>query len=534
MKHLLSLSIGPVQEFIAAARKTADLQAGSGLLVAIAKKVAKVVEQHGELIFPANTQADAIPNKILIELKDGVEPQAIATQAKGAARKFLRDTWDTAKKDIPSNALDEPLAQDQIEHFLEFYAAWVPRSEDYAEDRKQVEHLMAGRKALRNFTQPMSRAGRPKSPLDPSRDCVLRTEANMAVPESCQKRLSLKRRETLDAVSLLKRMHGLEKAKTEEPFSTSMMAAKPVLMGARQEDCQRLMDLAGRLGLGRDYSDLLFPERTDDLLDEKIATGQIDTQEAEEFKHKIKEVRKAILGEKKCPPYYAILVADGDRMGQQLAKHDSIGAHQKFSQELAGFAGWAAQCVKQHDGHCVYTGGDDVLAFLPIHRVLDCAEAMEKEFIARIGATLSVGIAIVHHLENLQISLERARAAEKAAKKERNSLAVALHTRGGAPLIVAETWTADPVSEWKRWTQAFRGGLARGFPYELMELAREWPENGQPDNLRKEAERILGRKEGGTKPKLPLRLQSKDEWMHFACKLAIARFLAGYPEVNHA
>ena len=38
MKYLFALSLGPVQEFIAAGRRTADLQFGSKLLVEIAQK----------------------------------------------------------------------------------------------------------------------------------------------------------------------------------------------------------------------------------------------------------------------------------------------------------------------------------------------------------------------------------------------------------------------------------------------------------------------------------------------------------------
>jgi len=533
MKHLLSLSVGPVQEFIAAARKTADLQAGSELLVQITREAAKVVEQHGRLIFPARADAKSIPNKILAELNDGADPAAVARDAEESARNYLLKEWHEVTSDLPDGDLNQEVGQDQIARFLEFYAAWLPRTDCYAKDRDQVERLMAGRKALRDFTQPKSAEGSPKSPLDPSRDCVLRTEGKMKVPESIRTRLSLKKHETLDAVSVLKRHDGLKRAAGGELISTSMMAAKPALVHARQEDLDILKNLASRLGLGRDYSDLLFPERTRDLLEDKIETGQMSEQDAAAYEEKIKSARKAVLGEKEYS-YYAILVADGDHMGARLAKFENADEHLDFSEKLATFAQAAADLVKRYDGYCVYSGGDDVLAFVPVHRVLDCAEAMSTKFYDMTGATLSIGVAIVHHLEDLQVSVERAREAEKAAKKMRNALAVALHTRGGAPLTVAESWTRNPVSEWKEWIQAFGGGLARGFPYELLELAREWPTDGRPDHLRKEAERILARKEGVLKPTLPSYIASKDDWMRFAGKLVIARFLANYSEVNHA
>ena len=54
MKHLLAISIGPVQDFIAASRRTNDLYAGSTMLAELAKAVAHLLAQHGALIFPAS------------------------------------------------------------------------------------------------------------------------------------------------------------------------------------------------------------------------------------------------------------------------------------------------------------------------------------------------------------------------------------------------------------------------------------------------------------------------------------------------
>ena len=50
---LLQISVGPVQEFIAAARRTRDLWFGSSMLSEISKAAAKAVKDAGaELIFP--------------------------------------------------------------------------------------------------------------------------------------------------------------------------------------------------------------------------------------------------------------------------------------------------------------------------------------------------------------------------------------------------------------------------------------------------------------------------------------------------
>ena len=54
--------------------------------------------------------------------------------------------------------------------------------------------------------------------------------------------------------------------------------------------------------------------------------------------------------------------------------------HREISQALAGFASDANDIVKNHVGAPVYTGGDDVLAFMPLHTVLACAKASQRSF----------------------------------------------------------------------------------------------------------------------------------------------------------
>ena len=89
-KYLMTIALGPVQEFIAAARRTADLTAGSELLVGLAKHLAKHLT-NADLIFPASTQVSA-PNKLLFTVQG--EPHKIAADAKERAYAHLRDQWE--------------------------------------------------------------------------------------------------------------------------------------------------------------------------------------------------------------------------------------------------------------------------------------------------------------------------------------------------------------------------------------------------------------------------------------------------------
>lgn len=97
MSHLLAISVGFVQEFIAAARRTRDLWFGSYLLSEISKSVAKCVrDQGGKLIFP-HPASDLQPgsrlnvaNVILSELDAGNRKMVAANAKKAAQVGFKR------------------------------------------------------------------------------------------------------------------------------------------------------------------------------------------------------------------------------------------------------------------------------------------------------------------------------------------------------------------------------------------------------------------------------------------------------------
>ena len=96
MSHLLAIAVGPVQEFIAAARRTSDLWFGSYLLSEISRAVAKSVEaDKSELIFPSSSDAENVANVILAELPAG-EPRDVAARAKAAAQKRWLEFADKA------------------------------------------------------------------------------------------------------------------------------------------------------------------------------------------------------------------------------------------------------------------------------------------------------------------------------------------------------------------------------------------------------------------------------------------------------
>ncbi|HEX5502606.1 MAG TPA: type III-B CRISPR-associated protein Cas10/Cmr2, partial [Thermomicrobiales bacterium] len=373
----------------------------------------------------------------------------------------------------------------------------------YAATRRAVDHLLDGRKQIRDFSPAPGdwsrRNDRFKSALDPALESVILHHS----PALCRQ-LRLSEGEHLDTISLIKRVE------TPRRFvSTARVALDPLirrLSAERPDDLARLRELAGSLEHspvveslagepGRTehwahYADFAWdtqlfygpPER-----DEAALLEDDERRRAAEFTNTVRESCRS-LGIGEPPPYYAILAADGDGMGQLIGGMASPEEHIGLSNALADFAHEVEAIVTRHHGAPVYRGGDDVLAFLPLDSVLACADALRGRFrdtmpeTAGQEATLSVGVAIVHYHEPLNEALAWARAAERAAKRhgprEKNGLAVALYTRsgGGAPTTVVQNWDetpAGPVADyWHPWIDAHReDALPDGAAYELRRLA---------------------------------------------------------------
>ncbi|BCW95552.1 MAG: type III-B CRISPR-associated protein Cas10/Cmr2 [Fimbriimonadales bacterium] len=547
--YLMTIALGPVQEFIAAARRTADLSAGSKLLVNLATHLAKWLqnEHHAELIFPANTQTGA-PNKLLFTVSG--EPHKIAHAAREEAHQYLREQWDKCAKSLPpavQSLLDIELVNWQLKNFLEFYAAWVPLNGDYRQARTRLEQLLAGRKSLRDFKQPPLNPKRPKSPLDPSMDSAFKTEAHgdgFRAPEQAKSApLRLKPRETLDAISIIKRVSGGRGVP-----STREMAFRAIEHVLPQEACdayRALQDWQDRLGVD-DLSDLVYQANFRRLCEERglLQEDEINEQQMGEICAYASKIQRALREKglsEELLSYYAILAADGDRMGATLDALESVDEHRRFSRQVDEFAKLVPPIVEAHKGFPVYCGGDDVLALLPVNYALACAHKLQETFRSCMRAvapqdtpppTLSAGIAIVHAKENLQVALEWARAAEKHAKETRNALAVARYPRSGAMNRARTPW--ERFEEWGFWENAFRKGLADALPYELRQLARDYCKlKPRADILRGEALRVLERKE---KPQsdiaIPDWVQTVDDLCALSELMLIARFLADYPEVG--
>ena len=551
--YLLAVSIGPVQGFIAAARRTRDLWFGSYMLSNISRATAKAISDSGAtLIFPSSESiADGhqanVANLIVAEAPEDFTSGQVE-ELINKAKKEAIDKWsDYAGAALAfGNAgdgelIDEKRWYQQVADVLEIYAAFIPwrLGESYSERRRRLILVLAGRKALRDFSNAEGQAKIAKSSLDGARESVLvhknrrvetrkkRHELLTQNPKLAQ-RLRLSNNEELDAVGFTKR------ASKDETFpSVVRVAADPWIRGLNDEARKVLETIRKSCeahgfasGGGDKYRQLysqfpfdggvLFPSRIQSML-RKSTEGDdysFDNTLSEQERHALKEVRDSIekiqsrhsgLGFGEPQPYYAILVADGDRMGATISNISEIEDHRRFSSDLARFAKVADDIVAEHHGCLVYAGGDDVLAFLPLDRCLECAGKLYAEFSEQLSAwpdkegripTLSIGVAIGHSMEPLADMLEYGRAAEKEAKdgagserEKRNALAIHFHARSGSPVRVRDQWSPGVagmlnvrVMEWARLHA--EGLIPDKLAYDLRSLAviyETWPSKTELD-----------------------------------------------------
>lgn len=157
--------------------------------------------------------------------------------------------------------------------------------------------------------------------------------------------------------------------------------------------------------------------------------------------------------------YRAVLMMDGDKMGETLSKFQTQAEHQDFSRKLKAFAGGVQAVVEVHGGKLIYAGGDDVLAVLPATRALACARDLRDAFCAQVGGDVSAGLAVGSTKVPLQLIIEAARQAEHRAKHDygRSALALTVLKRSGEELRWGAKWEEGGMKLFAELLEAHRG-----------------------------------------------------------------------------
>ena len=599
----LSLSLGPVQKFIEAARSVRDLWSGSAILSWLTfQGIRPVIEKLGPtaLVYPAlrgnplmdlwlreqgglieivppplkaSLRSPSIPNRFVALVPWGPDGDRAKSLA-AACAEAVQSAWRRLADDV-HGCLDPKLSsmdpgwahrwQEQVTDFLEVRTATMPQR-DLSD--KTLAKLIGGKTLfgqvwpgaakVRKLAEAIPPADRPRY----SQDASGRWQAELEVSARL-----------MEAQRSIRHL-----PKTPSPVADGHSPPKCSLLGSYEqmgpaglEDSRRFWEKAPekvggvhgvRLRRGERFSavalckrfaapatlvrelhlestDLRFPDTATVASAEWLTEAGIHPASMWEWNGRwlhqrnpgdVEEGDRRPSGgvwkkitqarEKSSPPgYYAILAMDADHMGQWLKgvhapcvrqvlhpkmvdyyerlgdrARDGLAAkrpvgpalHASISEALNNFASHVAPAiVKRHHGTMIYSGGDDVLALLPVRRAVACADTLRRAFCGAGGdvpgwteaggrqylamgdsATLSAGIAFVHYKEDLRLALNAAREVEKAAKKGgRNYLTLRFMRRSGEHAQAGMPWTCAPW--FQKLVKIFAGGATDRWAYRL-------------------------------------------------------------------
>lgn len=441
---LLMFTIGPVQSFIAQARKTRDLYAGSFLLSYLIKNVVKKAKELGvEIIFPSDNYFTA-PNRLagIIKNKTDKEKDLIGNILESYVKgQFI----DVANKVMIQLNIKPPQAfYDQIENFLEVFWVFCDFNEDYNNAYNQATIVLSNMKRLRPFEQ-QKQDGYRKCTLNPEHNALFAIEKTFMLSSDA---LILKsdeiknafndKSEALSAVSFVKRFLHKAIAKNQG-YNHNFPSISDIVVNKKFLEFNKDSDFNNA------YKTLFKDER--EFLD--YYNGNIKFENSEEKSYA--DVIKTKLKGAKITPYYAIIKFDGDSMGRKYSeppiKDMSLikQYHQYLSEQMCQFAVKVREYINSNPGTgvVVYAGGEDFLGFIHIDSLLEVIKKLRKDFgeidlsqycKEGVKLTFSAGIAIAHYKAPLSTVIKAADEMEHYAKdidENKDALAIAVLKHSG-------------------------------------------------------------------------------------------------------
>lgn len=154
-------------------------------------------------------------------------------------------------------------------------------------------------------------------------------------------------------------------------------------------------------------------------------------------------IPKSLRHKKKKYSYFAVVRSDGDHMGDIIASLKTTEQIREFSHTCMQYCSDIADAVKQYEGITIYSGGDDLLAILPVENsskqnIFDFVAQANEIFAKRFESfhqdsiSLSFGIMICYHKYPLYEALEEsARLLYNVAKSYRKSITIHLQKHAG-------------------------------------------------------------------------------------------------------
>ncbi|WP_372053179.1 type III-B CRISPR-associated protein Cas10/Cmr2 (plasmid) [Tistrella mobilis] len=380
----------------------------------------------------------SLPNQFTARLPVGVGPEICREAVQGAWRKLAEAVWCKFVKPVKelSNFHDlSAVWTQQIEGFWEIAWVVVPPvgGEDGRQTLKRAGDLLRRRKLWRSHLLPdeyatLGREGGDHCQLMPDwRELSGYARSGHATEqdafwaelrERAGDTVQLAEGERLCAPALVKRLFpilmpnvlrdkigwvpGNDSGRICSWPSTRYMAVLPWLRrvantpfidrfldlvgGDFQSESRSAEHLASDLGrIGRLDGNLFDRDALRNTKDFPIADN-----DAGDRRMKLEAARAALVtaaGIGEPATHYALLLMDGDRIGEALAQAGPGAIATLFKR----FGEQVTQTIRRHDGICIYAGGDDVLALLSVPDAVTCACELRRHWTGAAEAAMGEG-----------------------------------------------------------------------------------------------------------------------------------------------
>lgn len=435
-------TLGPVQGFVAQARRTRDFWAGSFLLSWLsAVAMRAVIEQKGEIIFPKVSadyldwlenkgrdkppQQGCVPNRFkggLAKVSADFDPDLVTASIRQAWQELAERVWQQDLAQCSSHTRE--IWDRQVKQFWEI--SWA------LSDNESESNLLDRRKNWRSYLPP-EESGVKCMMMDGWQELSGIATPNAKGLQTFWENLrrtgkhgietDLRENEYLCAIAFIKRRFSRCFAELVVPMpggwtlygwkvnssvpSVAYMAAAPwlaqVLTHAPEAELRAFHDAAkkltqsyGEYDTRLDCIDRALYQRDDAKLfcNSKSLDGNVffesaldnkniypDQIQSKKVKQALKDLRQSVKDKNLEPvsPFYAILLMDGDSLGSHMSE---IGKQENISKGLENFTKGVQDIVEDHSGFLIYAGGDDVLALLPLEYALNCAKALRDHYLA--------------------------------------------------------------------------------------------------------------------------------------------------------
>lgn len=485
MTYLFLFTLGPVQSFIAQARKTLDLSLGSKLLAELTRTGIHRVNglkdstdwnalvQHSEVRIPYHQDdVESIPNKFLAEITFSRTPteaemEKLGKEIETQVGKRLLELSETARQ---RNSISSFQAfEDQIGSHLETYWLFEPLDRDadgnidastYQGHYQRIEQRLSIIKNTQNFMPiPGEERGR-KCSVSGERDALIfgkfkqsDKEETLYLPRYADDKSKhvdkeepyFVKGEGLSAICYTKRFW----KEVPDGFpSTAKVALMRYLGEAEREEGVKGLITEFKCLFGRYFDEqLFFPENMTEKYFRKHGLSSHE-KNREIFLSKLKVIRSHPDIQHLNPsPYYALIAFDGDHMGKLwggnfLQDPQQLRAFQGDLTDCLGkFAAWAEGYLTPPSGQAVYAGGDDFLGFANLFSLFDVLQELRSQFEIQVNQviqatyslighhqlTFSAGVVLSHYKTPLGEVVKQSKRCEAAAKEQGGRDAFCLH-----------------------------------------------------------------------------------------------------------